>query len=99
MLDSPADRLPNWPRGLREDLAAAYIGLSITTFRRERSEGRAPKPVHLTPGRQVWLREDLDNWLDQKAGATKDHPALRSTEALVGEWDAACYGTGEPSVP
>ncbi|KAA5609133.1 hypothetical protein F1189_25850 [Rhodovastum atsumiense] len=60
--------MPHWPRGLSEDLAAAYVGLSSSTFRREVGAGRAPASVRLTPGRQVWLREDLDAWLDRLAG-------------------------------
>ncbi len=66
----PPDRrtLPGWPRGLREELAAAYVGLSATLMRTERAAGRFPAPVPLTAGRQVWVRDDLDAWLDQKAG-------------------------------
>jgi predicted DNA-binding transcriptional regulator AlpA len=64
MTDRPA---PFWPRGLREEWAAEYVGLSVATFRREVAEHRAPAPVRLTPGRQVWLKQDLDGWLDQKA--------------------------------
>lgn len=59
--------LPGWPRGLREDLAAAYVGLSPSTIRAERAAGRFPAPVPLTAGRQVYLRDALDAWLDQKA--------------------------------
>lgn len=58
--------LPGWPRGLREPLAAAYVGVSEALIRREVAAGAFPRPVSLTPGRQVWLREDLDRWLDLK---------------------------------
>jgi predicted DNA-binding transcriptional regulator AlpA len=90
-------RLPDWPRGMREALAAEYVGLSFSTFRREWSEGRAPRPVHLTPGRQVWLREDLDRWLDRKAGRLNHPGASRpqhGKDALAMEWDAACGDVG-----
>jgi predicted DNA-binding transcriptional regulator AlpA len=60
--------LPGWPRGLREPLAAAYVGLSSSGFRTEWKAGRAPLPVRLTERRQVWLRDALDRWLDAKAG-------------------------------
>jgi predicted DNA-binding transcriptional regulator AlpA len=93
----PDRRLPDWPRGMREALAADYVGLSFSTFRREWSEGRAPGPVHLTPGRQVWLREDLDRWLDRKAGRLNDPGASRpqhGKDALAMEWDAACGDVG-----
>jgi predicted DNA-binding transcriptional regulator AlpA len=94
-------RLPDWPRGMREALAADYVGLSSSTFRREWSEGRAPGPVHLTPGRQVWLREDLDQWLDRKAGRLNDPGVSRpqhGKDALTMEWDAACGDLGASPV-
>ena len=49
--------LPGWPRGLGEELAAAYIGLSVSSVRRLRAAGGFPRPVMLTPGRLVWLRD------------------------------------------
>jgi predicted DNA-binding transcriptional regulator AlpA len=86
-----ADRpLPDWPRGMSEYLAASYVGLGVSTFRREWSADRAPRPVQLTPGRQVWLREDLDAYLDRLAGWTasnRGQPAVMTPEA---EWDVAC---------
>lgn len=45
-----------------EGLAAAYVGLSTSTFRQV-VRPTVP-PVRLTPGRIAWLREDLDAWLD-----------------------------------
>ena len=59
--------LPGWPRGLREDLAAAYVGLGATSFR-EAMEADGVQPVWVTRGRRVWLREDLDRWLEVRAG-------------------------------
>ncbi len=69
-------RLPNWPRGMRQSLAAAYLGLSEATFRVQVAS-EVP-PVQLTPGRAVWLRDDLDAYLDRKAG--------RSAAAAGDEW-------------
>ena len=60
--------LPGWPRGLREELAAAYVGLSVGTFRAQVAAGEAPDAIRLTAGRKVWLRDDLDRYLDRKAG-------------------------------
>jgi predicted DNA-binding transcriptional regulator AlpA len=71
--------LPGWPRGLREPLAAAYVGLSASTIRAEYAAGRFPAPVALTVGRQVWLRDDLDLWLDAKAGRA---PAVTEEDRL-----------------
>ena len=73
---APAD-LPGWPRGLSETLAAAYCGISPATLRRLAAEGDAPKPVHLSAHRVAWLRDDLDRWLDAKAGRA---PALQETD-------------------
>lgn len=56
------------PRGLSDDEAAYYVGLSKTTFIREVEAEQAPAPVWLTKGRRIWLREDLDAYLDRKAG-------------------------------
>lgn len=56
--------LPNWPRALRVEMAAAYLGMSEASFRRH----VAIEPVQLAPGITAWLREDLDRWLDARAG-------------------------------
>ncbi|MBV8094502.1 MAG: hypothetical protein JOY71_19380 [Acetobacteraceae bacterium] len=77
-----ADRpLPGWPRGLCEELAAAYVGLSVTTIRAERAAGRFPAPIPLTRGRIVWLKEDLDRYLDLKAGRASEIEAEAEIEA------------------
>lgn len=60
--------LPGWPRGMREELAASYVGLSVSTIRAERAAGRFPAPVSLTRGRYVYLKESLDSYLDGKSG-------------------------------
>jgi hypothetical protein len=70
--------LPGWPRGLHVGWAAAYVGLSATSFRVvARDDGLSA--VWLTPGRKVYLREDLDAWLDRKAG--------RSAQTVYSSWD------------
>ncbi len=60
--------LPGWPRGMRQDWAAAYVGLSSTTFRIIARDDGIPV-VRITQKRIIYLREDLDAWLDRKAGA------------------------------
>lgn len=60
-------KLPGWPRGLREDWAAAYVGLSVTSFRAVTKSDGVPV-VWLTARHRVYLLEDLDAWLDRKAG-------------------------------
>jgi predicted DNA-binding transcriptional regulator AlpA len=64
----PDHPLPSWPRGLSLDLAAGYVGISRATFQREVEAGNAPKPIRITQGRNIWLREQLDRWLDSRAG-------------------------------
>jgi predicted DNA-binding transcriptional regulator AlpA len=66
--------LPGWPRALREPLAAAYVGLSESTFRVQVAP--VVSAIALTPGTRAWLREDLDRWLDERAGrvpASQEH--------------------------
>lgn len=55
---------PAWPRALRAELAAAYVGLSTASFARH----CAVAPIQVTPHLKAWLREDLDRWLDERAG-------------------------------
>ena len=64
----PDRPLPGWPRAMNEEWASAYISLSQSLFRVQVEAGEAPQPVWLTPGRKAWLREDLDAYLDRKAG-------------------------------
>lgn len=72
--------LPNWPRGMRQSLAAAYLGLSEATFRLQ-VVPEVPA-VQLTPGRAVWLRDDLDAYLDRKSGRTEGAPGQEWMRAL-----------------
>ena len=53
--------LPYWPAALRLDLAAAYVGLSVDTFK----EVCPIKPIHFTQSTRGnrYLRASLDNWL------------------------------------
>lgn len=52
------------PAGLSRELAAEYVSLGLTTFEDCVQKGIAPKPRQI-PGRRrvVWLRSDLDAWL------------------------------------
>jgi predicted DNA-binding transcriptional regulator AlpA len=58
--------LPGWPRALREEWAAAYVGMSASLFRT--AVASEVSPVRLSKTRVAWLREDLDAWLDRRAG-------------------------------
>jgi hypothetical protein len=54
--------LPNWPRLMCVDLAAAYLGLGVTTLR---EKGPAPKEYGK---RRLYDRIDLDRWADRLGG-------------------------------
>ena len=55
--------LPDWPAGLREDMAAAYVGISPSTLRDLVKRGEVPSPVRPTSRTPIWRRADLDAWL------------------------------------
>ena len=59
-------------RGLHLLRAAQYVGLGKTTWQELVDKGDAPQPVDLTPGRKVWLIEELDHWLDERAARRQD---------------------------
>jgi hypothetical protein len=66
------------PAGLRPSQAAQYLGVGVTflaslpiTPIRVRGNGRGKRPV------VIYLRRDLDAWLD--AEAAQREPALRTT--------------------
>ncbi len=53
---------PHWPRGLSEEQAASYVGVSVTTFRDEIKKGMWPKGERRGPkgGRVVWDKAAID---------------------------------------
>lgn len=54
---------------LKEDAAANYVGLSVPTLQKKRSNGDGPRFLKL--GRSVRYRlSDLDAWLDAAAVAS-----------------------------
>ncbi len=60
----------NTKRALTETEASQYIGMSRSYLRQSRMDGhrekRTPAPPFLRIGRSIrYLREDLDNWLNQ----------------------------------
>lgn len=87
--DDPAPFAFGWPRGMRARTAADYLGISTGLLHAEVRDGRAPKPVRLTRSRLVWLKEDLDAWLDAKTGRPKPRTPAERAEETVAEWDQA----------
>jgi len=63
--------LPDWPRMLRAELAAAYCGVSEGTFRNMVSEGIYPSPALKRPGIVAWDRIAIDKCIDRMASGTK----------------------------
>lgn len=61
--------MPDWPRGLSEEQAAAYVGVSVGTFRWEVEQGIWPKPDPRGPkeGRNIWDRKLLDQAYDKRS--------------------------------
>ncbi len=51
------------PIALRAKEAAAYCGMSRSTFLKLVTEGRAPKRRKVSDAVVIWLRSDLDAWL------------------------------------
>ena len=68
---SPAD-LPNWPRLLSEQLAAAYVGLSINAFRAR--VGRLwPRAIRIGK-RKLYDRAAIDRVVDDLAEPDEECP-------------------------
>ncbi len=71
--------LPDWPRAMGAALAAAYLDISESTF--HRAVAPQLQSVQLTPGRVAWLREDLDRWVDARAGRVPALPEVNPWHA------------------
>ncbi|MGJ0236939.1 helix-turn-helix transcriptional regulator [Novosphingobium fluoreni] len=66
--------LPAWPRLMREALAAAYVGISVSMLREH-----GPPQKHL--GRcALWDRNDLDRWADALGTTTSEPQPLDRDE-------------------
>jgi prophage regulatory protein len=61
--------LPGWPRVLRRELAAQYLGMSPSLFTREVEAGALPAPISLVGSVKAWVKDDLDAWLEDRRAA------------------------------
>lgn len=61
--------LPIVPRLMRRELAALYLGVSVSVFDVEVAAARLPRPVRVTRGIWAWDRHDLDQWIEDRKGA------------------------------
>lgn len=76
--------LPNWPRRLSAELAAAYLGISKTTLLTGVGSRRYPEPMR--DGKRVlWDRETLDEWVDAASGRDG-----RQKESAPRGWSTLC---------
>jgi predicted DNA-binding transcriptional regulator AlpA len=58
--------LPFVPLLLRREWAAAYVGMSPSTFDGEVRAGRLPKPIPTTNTLKAWHRHDLEAWAQDR---------------------------------
>lgn len=66
--------LPDWPRRMDAETAAAYLNIGESTLREGWPRGRYPAPIR--DGKRVlWDRRVLDAWADLTAGLVE--PALK----------------------
>jgi len=68
--------MPDWPRVMRREKAAAYLDMSPSMLDREVAVGNIPQPILLTRSIKGWPREDLDGWIDKRRDAI-----------MFNEWD------------
>lgn len=96
MSAGPSRVIHAWPRGMRVEIAAAYCGISEPWLQAALGRQEFPAPVRLSAARVIWLKDDLDRWLDEKAGRSKagagDASGPQSADALS-DWDRAFGGS------
>jgi predicted DNA-binding transcriptional regulator AlpA len=66
-------KLPSWPARLSEDLAAAYLSTSKSTFRAKVANGEYPKSAR-EGGRIYWSRNQLDEHIARQFGHMQMSP-------------------------
>lgn len=54
--------MPDWPARMGEDMAALFLGVSLTTFRERVKAKTYPQPVR-EGGRFFWARAQLDRYV------------------------------------
>ena len=78
-----ATALPDWPRILRAELAAAYCGVSEGTFRTMVKNGLYPNPVIKRRGVVAWDKAQIDKRIDQMG--TGD-AVSKDTDEEIDDW-------------
>lgn len=70
------------PRCLPARDAARYVGISETAFRTV--VAKSVRPVYMSPKRPVWLRDQLDEWINQRAGIETSSTSDDLMDAISG---------------
>jgi len=63
--------MPDWPVRMGEDMAALYLGVSLTAFRARVSGREYPQPV-CEGRRRLWAKRQLDLYVDAQFGIAND---------------------------
>lgn len=84
---SDAVVMPDWPRAMRAELAAAYVGISESTLHKEVKAKRFPAPLKLPMRIDIWDRQDLDAWVDQKNGRLDARAIDAAIPDAPSDWD------------
>ncbi len=62
-----ASNMPDWPARMGEDMAALYLGVSVSTLRARSASGTYPKPVR--DGKRIlYARVQLDRFVRAQFG-------------------------------
>jgi predicted DNA-binding transcriptional regulator AlpA len=76
------DTLAYPPRGLRAPRAAAYIGMSESSFLALVEEGVMPRPVKIK-GMTIWDRHELDVAFEALKPHGTDEPRRKNTADVI----------------
>lgn len=76
--------MPDWPARMGEDMAALFLGVSLTTFRERVRAHTYPQPVK-EGARRFWSRAQLDRYVLAQFGLPVD--ALGHSGASTNSWD------------
>lgn len=59
--------MPHWPARMGEDVAALYLGVSLTKFREQVEECIYPQPIY-EGRRKLWAKRQLDLYVNAQFG-------------------------------
>lgn len=65
-------RMPAWPARMGEDMAADYLGVSLTTLRERVASRQYPQPVR-EGTRKFFSQRQLDKFIDAQFGVAADN--------------------------